>query len=66
MANLFNFKCPKCGDTESLVIEAITTIKLFSDGTEPVDGTHEWTDESVTSCGHCEWTGTVKELEVEN
>lgn len=61
------FRCPKCGNNNDLCVNAIVTVQLsfFEDGeiegSEPVDGNHEWDDDSPMFCG-CGFKGQVRDF----
>lgn len=56
--------CPKCGQGESLEIDALVTVVLRSDGSEPKDGTHEYDDKSWTTCPECGYRAVLKEFQL--
>lgn len=67
MANQFDYECPKCGDCDSLDIEATVFVRLTEDGTDldlSRNGDHEWSDDSFATCG-CGWDGKVSDLSPE-
>lgn len=57
------YKCPKCGDTESLRVIARVTVHLLQDGEDiqTVDDDancdHDWDDDSPMHCNTCGWAG---------
>jgi hypothetical protein len=57
------FKCPRCGETETLFVAAVITVRLHQTDdhieTEPVDSKHEWDDDSRMWCGRCKHQGRV-------
>ena len=66
--NQFGYACPKCGEGDSLDVEATVFVRLTADGTDTLDtrnGDHEWDDGSFVSCG-CDWTGKVGDLTKDN
>lgn len=62
-------RCPNCRNARVLEIVALVTVRLYQDvfaeeieGTEPVDGTHEWNDDSLITCPKCRHQGRVIEF----
>jgi hypothetical protein len=53
-------RCPKCGHSESFVIEVSECLLMFSDGVVmPSDTREEWDDWSPCRCHACYHPGTV-------
>jgi hypothetical protein len=57
-------KCPSCGRDDRLFVAALIDVLLTPDGTSYEGGDHEWGDESVCMCRHCNWLGVVKTARV--
>jgi hypothetical protein len=66
MSNLFDMRCPKCGDEDHIDIAAEVWVRLTSDGTDADAsawcGDHLYTPESVAMCGACNHQGTVAQF----
>lgn len=65
MANtncLKGWKCPRCTQSMVFHVLAIHTVILTDDGTEPLDGSESYTDDSPVDCPVCEWHGLVREV----
>jgi hypothetical protein len=62
------YHCPKCGGSDDIQIVALVTVRLIqseklgTEGSEPVDSDHEWTEQSAAWCGECNWSGKVVQL----
>jgi len=64
MDNQFDMRCPKCGESDSIEIEAKIWVRLMHDGTDEVQGgCTEWDDDSLARCDHCDYEGKVKDFE---
>lgn len=55
--------CPSCGQEDRFKIVARIMCEVTDDGSEPIDGNHEWDDESVCVCPDCDHTGILKEFQ---
>ena len=55
--------CPKCKSDENLRIEVMMTVQLYHDGTQIIDGDHEWGRSSPCRCAECDWEGTVADAQ---
>lgn len=54
--------CPRCGKDEHLDVTASVDVRLTplgSDAELAFDGSHQWDDNSVAACLHCDWSGLV-------
>ena len=62
------WKCPKCGRRNAINVGALVTVRLDVnedgelEGSEPVDGNHEWDGQSVAGCGNCHHAGYVDDF----
>jgi len=67
MTNIFDMRCPKCGNEDQLDVQAKLWIRLCEDGTDAdasEDGNHEFGAESPAQCCACGHCGTVREFEL--
>ena len=55
--------CPKCGQQDRFIIDAITSITLLDDGVDKYEGA-EFDGSHTAGCPSCGWNGTVAELNV--
>jgi len=62
---LEGMKCPKCGQENSLKIEATCIFTVTDDGTEDEGNGHEWGDTNYCECPDCEHHGTVADFTIE-
>jgi hypothetical protein len=46
-------QCPGCGSHADVEVEVGIYVRIFEDGSEPVDGTHEFGGTSPARCGAC-------------
>ena len=69
MTNCFDLRCPKCGNSDQIDVNASIWARVTNDGTDPnlsKDGTHEWDDDSparCAACGHSGKTGVFRQNE---
>jgi len=58
---LEGMSCPKCGSRGPFFIAATVMVKVTDEGSEPIDGNHEWHDDTHATCGdhECAFAGTV-------
>jgi len=61
--SLEGLMCPKCGQHDRFIIDAITSITLLDDGVEEYEGA-EFDGNHTAGCPACNWSGTVSELNV--
>ena len=69
MSNLFEFRCPNCGDEDHVDIAAIIWIRATEYGTDADlshDGSHDFTPDSVAKCGKCSHFGALREFTPED
>jgi len=59
---LEGFRCPKCGSDDRFRIEATTMFDVTDDGTEQLESSVDWSDESYCECRTCAHYGTVKDF----
>jgi hypothetical protein len=59
----WKMQCPKCGKDDRILITGTTALRLGHDGTEPVDGYHNWEPSSACRCDHCNFDGIVADFE---
>jgi len=62
---LEGMKCPKCGQEDSLKIEATCLFTVTDDGTEDEGNGHEWDDTNYCECPGCAHHGTVADFTIE-
>jgi hypothetical protein len=62
MGNQFGYLCPNCGRGDYLHVAAFVSVALCPDGTEIDSGDTEWDADSGAWCGHCEWSGNVRDF----
>jgi Zn ribbon nucleic-acid-binding protein len=62
---LEGMKCPKCGQDDSLKIEATCIFTVTDDGTEDEGNGHEWGDTNYCECPDCGHHGTVADFTIE-
>ena len=60
--NQFGYLCPHCERGDYLHVVASVSVALCPDGTEIDSGDTEWDADSGAWCGHCEWSGNVRDL----
>ena len=54
--NCFAMACPRCGNSTTIYVNAMTTVRLTTEGT--VDyADHEWDDSSFACCYDCHYEG---------
>jgi hypothetical protein len=66
MSNCFQMRCPGCGDTDHIDIEALVSVRLTDDGTDAdisANGDHYWDQDSHASCVACGFSGSVRQFE---
>lgn len=67
--NDFGMKCPKCGTSDQIDVQASVWLRLCSDGTDLYQAKnqdHEWADANAALCASCDHTGAVREFEARN
>jgi Zn ribbon nucleic-acid-binding protein len=62
---LEGMKCPKCGQEDSLKIEATCIFTVTDDGTEDEGNGHEWGDTNYCECPDCGHHGIVADFTIE-
>lgn len=62
----YGLRCPACGRDEEVTVHVLMACRLFPDGSEIIQGDHEWTDDSPALCNNeeCNFTGTVRDFDV--
>lgn len=58
---LQGLRCPRCRQTDSFEIVAVSTFTVVDEGTDEFAGV-EWSDESPAACTQCDFAGTVAQL----
>lgn len=61
---LAGLRCPKCGNEDRLLIEALVTCSVTDDGAEPA-GDMEWNEKSWCVCPRCDEEGELSKFRVE-
>lgn len=61
---LAGMRCPKCGSFEPFYIMGVALFEVHDDGIEECLEP-EWEDGSYCRCRECEFTGQVKDFEIE-
>jgi hypothetical protein len=62
-------RCPKCGSKDHICIVALVTVRLTTnedgavEGSEPVNGDHEWHGDSPAFCDSCNRAGCVLDFD---
>jgi hypothetical protein len=67
--NDFSMKCPRCGASDRVDVQALIWLRMRPDGSDPYEAknqAHEWTDNSIAMCCKCDHIGTVREFEADN
>jgi hypothetical protein len=62
MANSFDLRCPKCGNTHEIDVSASIWARITEDGTDTdlaKDGGHEWDNDSPARCAACAHSSKV-------
>lgn len=59
--DVFDLRCPACGQANELIIMITTLARVTPDGSEP-EGDHEWDDASYCRCPECGLDGTVADF----
>ena len=64
------YRCPQCNSEEDLSITSEVTMHFFIDGEGNVDDSDyadglTWGDDDEASCSHCNWSGTVNDIYIE-
>jgi Zn ribbon nucleic-acid-binding protein len=62
---LRGMKCPKCGQEDSLKIEATCLFIVTDDGLEDEGYGHEWDDTNYCECPNCAHHGSVADFTIE-
>jgi len=62
--SIWGLKCPTCGGTDDLVIEARTWIALREDGTDADGSDHEWDEDSRIDCIECGNSAKVFQFQI--
>lgn len=64
LGNQHGYQCPACKSGRQIHIHATIGViaQLYPDGTDNVGGDTEWDDDSLATCGQCDWKGKVKDL----
>jgi hypothetical protein len=66
MSNFLDIRCPACGNTDQLDVQAHVWLRITADGTDADAsgiGDHEYTPDSFTVCGAYGHTGELEEFE---
>jgi Zn ribbon nucleic-acid-binding protein len=69
MSNCFDFRCPRCGDEDSIDILAEVWLRVTADGTDAdasANGHHEWISKSTAQCAACGHTARLAHFETED
>jgi hypothetical protein len=66
MSNFLDIRCPECGNTDQLDIEATISVRVTENGTDADlsgDGYWTYTPKSWTACGACGYGGELRQFE---
>jgi hypothetical protein len=68
MSNFLDLRCPHCGETNPIDIQATVWLRVTENGTDADadlsgNGDHEFTRESWTVCGECGEGGKLRHFE---
>ena len=64
MANFLDYRCPACGDEDSIAVVASIWVVLTLHGSDAnIWGDQEYTPESAAQCGHCDYRGILKDFD---
>ena len=67
MTNCFDMRCPKCGGTDEIDIQAQIWIRLTSNGTDADaadgNGDHVFDNSSPAACSSCGYSGRLGSFE---
>lgn len=66
IASEWGLACPDCGQDDNIEVELRVWATLSVDGTEIVDGDHEWDRRSWCRCSACDRYGMVREFSTDN
>ena len=62
MIDYFHLRCPECGSSDQIDVNASIWARVTNDGTDPnlsKDGSHEWDDDSPARCAACGHSGKI-------
>jgi hypothetical protein len=68
MSNLFELRCPACGDENQIDIQATVWLRVTENGTDAdasENGDHIFTEKSAACCGACGHCATMRAFEPE-
>ena len=60
----YRVRCPNCKSDEFIRVQVLMDCELYPDGSEIIEGDHEWHDDSPAYCTGCEYRGKIKDFEV--
>jgi hypothetical protein len=66
MSNFLDLRCPHCGSTDRLDVEATVWLRITENGTDAdlsANGDHEFTAASPTVCGQCGQRGELRQFD---
>lgn len=65
MANRFDYRCPQCGSTSDVVIDAYLSVWLSRKGPYVIqtDTPPTWHSTDTASCYACDFSGTVADFQ---
>jgi hypothetical protein len=71
MPNRFNYRCPQCGGTDGVVIEAYVAVWVSSTGAHIIEEDHQigpkrWNPTNPAHCMECHYVGRVENFELRN
>ena len=62
MIDYFHLRCPECGSSDQIDVNASIWARVTNDGTDPnlsKDGSHEWDDDSPARCAASAHSGKI-------
>lgn len=66
MSNCYSSKCPNCGRSDCIDVQAHVWVRLLSDGTDADQAQtteHDWGEDDPARCAACDWQGVVSGMD---
>lgn len=63
MGPFINYRCPKCNDNQSIIIQAKLWIKITDQGLIDCGGNYQYESSSHAACGACGYDGDVQDFD---